>query len=76
MEKGEVPPNWEDLCRNSYESAEDDAVADAIQYLPSQAGAEQAPTSVTAQWLSATSEAVGPPAAKDPLSDPFAVSFD
>ena len=36
MERGEVPPQWEDLCRNSYESAEDDEVADALQYLSQQ----------------------------------------
>ena len=75
MEKGEVPPNWEDLCRNSYESAEDDAVADAIQYLSSQTGAEQAPTT-EASSLSAPLEAVVRTAAEDPLSDPFATSFD
>lgn len=75
MEKGEVPPNWEDLCRNSYESAEDDAVADAIQYLSSQTGAEQAPT-IEASSLSAPLEAVVRTAAEDPLSDPFATSFD
>ena len=67
MEKGEVPPNWEDLCRNSYESAEDDEVADAIQYLSSQTEASS---------LSAPSEAVVRTAAEDPLSDPFATSFD
>ena len=76
MEKGEVPPNWEDLCRNSYESAEDDAVADAIQYLSSETGAEQAETSVMAQSLSAPLEAVVRTAAENPLSDPFAESFD
>jgi len=76
LEKGEVPPNWEDLCRNSYEPAEDDAVADAIQYLSSQTSTEQAPTTVMAQSLSAPLEAVVRTAAENPLSDPFAVSFD
>eukprot|EP00984_Skeletonema_dohrnii_P028699 scaffold18754_cov155-Skeletonema_dohrnii-CCMP3373.AAC.4 len=33
MERCEVPPNWEDLCRSSYESAKDESVADAIKYL-------------------------------------------
>jgi hypothetical protein len=33
MERGEVPPNWEDLCRNSYESAEDESFDKAVEYL-------------------------------------------
>ena len=60
----------------SYESAEDDAVADAIQYLSSQTGAEQASTSVIVLSLSAPLEAVVRATAENPLSNPFAVSFD
>ena len=76
MERGEVPPNWEDLCRNSYESAEDESVADAIKYLTSQIGPVQDTTTESAHPLGAPSEAAVRAATEDPLSDPFAVSFD
>eukprot|EP00984_Skeletonema_dohrnii_P038985 scaffold42830_cov222-Skeletonema_dohrnii-CCMP3373.AAC.3 len=76
MERGEVPPNWEDLCRNSYESAEDESVADAIKYLTSQTGPVQATTTESALSLGAPSEAAARAATEDPLSNPFAVSFD
>ncbi|KAL7496856.1 hypothetical protein ACHAWT_005049 [Skeletonema menzelii] len=76
MERGEVPPNWEDLCRHSFESAEDESVAAALNYLSSWTGTEQVQKVEEATSLDALSELAVRAVSKDPLSDPFAVSFD
>ena len=69
--KGEVPPNWEDICRNSYESAKDDVVASALNYLAGETGAEQAQVDEVTNTLGVQSAAAVRTAAADPLSDPI-----
>jgi hypothetical protein len=36
MERGEVPPNWDDLCRLSAESATDESVDLALEWMSGQ----------------------------------------
>ena len=73
--KGEAPPR-EDLCRNSYESAKDDEVASALNYLSGETGAEQAQVDEATNTLGVQSAAAVRTTAADPLSDPIVVSFD
>ena len=36
MERGEVPPNWDDLCRLSAESAMDESIDLALEWMSGQ----------------------------------------
>jgi hypothetical protein len=36
MERGEVPPNWDDLCRLSAESATDESIDLALEWMAGQ----------------------------------------
>ena len=68
MERGEVPPNWEDLCRNSYESAEDVDFDKAVEHLQATSGGTH--QSLRESWAQVPSEPV------THMNDPFAVGSD
>ena len=70
MERGEVPPNWEDLCRNSYESAEDESFDKAVEYLSQQT------TGIDSRSLGGSSVQVPVTESVSHLNDPFAVAPD
>lgn len=73
MERGEVPPNWEDLCRNSYESAEDVDFDKAVEYIQQTSGGSHRSFS---ESLSESRAQVPPSEPVTHMNDPFAIGSD
>ena len=70
MVKGETPPNWEDLCKYSYESSTDEAVDEAMNWLAGQDNSVVTGRDNTAS----TAPMMGSPGQR--ISDPFALLPD
>ena len=66
MVKGETPPNWEDLCKHSFESSTDEAVDQAMDWLAGQDDGVATGRDNTAS----TAPMMGSPGQR--ISDPFA----
>ena len=72
MERGELPPNWADLCQHSYESSTDESVDLALEWLAGQ----EITNDVVEEGYTSSGQPIVMGGASTRISDPFAVLPD
>ena len=67
MERGELPPNWADLCQHSYESSTDESVDLALEWLAGQ----EINNDVVEEGYTSSGQPIVMGGASTRISDPF-----